>query len=85
MQIGTNLPVQFLNNPQPNQGQQQQAGNADGAPRSHAANPAAAVNPSGRAQVAQQAGGSEESTESSSVRAQEASNGSEGSRLDIFA
>jgi len=82
MQINSNLPLQFLNNPQPNQ--EHQAGNAAGAPHSNATHPSAAVNPSSQTQVAQHAQDSE-GTESASARAQEASKGSEGSRLDVFA
>jgi len=78
MQINSKLPLQFLNNPQPNQAQSQQTGSAGGAAQSNAANPAAAVNPANQVQTTQQAQGGE-------GQGQGATNGSESSKLDIFA
>jgi len=79
MQINGKLPLQFLNNPSPNQVQLQQAGNTS---QSSASNPIAAVNPANQAHAAQQTQGNA-GTESGAGQA--SANSSEGSKLDIFA
>lgn len=77
MQINGKLPLQFLNNPSPNQVQLQQAGNTS---QSSASNPIAAVNPANQAHAAQQTQGN-----AGTGSGQASANSSEGSKLDIFA
>jgi len=84
MQINSKLPLQFLNNPSPNQVQSQQTGNAGGASQSNASNPIAAVNPANQAQAAQQTQGND-GAKSGAGQAQGTTNAAEASKLDIFA
>jgi len=77
MQINGKLPLQFLNNPSPNQVQLQQAGNTS---QSSASNPIAAVNPASQTQTAQQVQGN-----AGAGQAQGTTNSAAASKLDIFA
>lgn len=79
MQINGKLPLQFLNNPSPNQVQLQQAGNTS---QSSASNPIAAVNPASQTQTAQHVQGNG-GTESG--QAQGTTNSAAASKLNIFA